>query len=100
MGLSSMCDGTFADAEGACVACNVDRGDAGPRALLFRQDMLSEFLGSGGYELLWRAAAAKHIVRSPGAEARSMPNRIAVNSIYRMRDDGGLECVRSDTDEE
>ena len=100
MGLSSMCDGTFADADGACVACNVDQGDVGSHALLFRREPLSEFLKSSGCELFWHTAACKHVVRSPGAAAQSKPNRIAAYSVYRMRDDGDLECVWSETDEE
>ena len=100
MGLSSMCDGTFADAGGECVACNVDPGDAGPHALLFRQEPLSEFLKSKGCELFWRTAASKHVVRSHSEAVRSMPNRIAVNTVYRMRDGGGLERVQGDMDEE
>lgn len=100
MGLSSMCDGTFVGADGACVACNVDPGDAGPHALLFRQEPLSEFLKSKGCELFWRTAVSKHVVRSHSEAVRSMPNRIAVNSVYRMRDGGGLERVQGDMDEE
>ena len=100
MGLSSMCDGTFADADGACVACNVDQGDAGSHMLLFRQEPLSEFLKSSGCELFWRTAACKHVVRSSSVAARSKPNRIAANSVYRMRDGGRLECAWSETDEE
>ena len=100
MGLINMSDGTFCDATGACVACDVPAGEAGAHALLFRQDTLARFLESNGYELFWHTAASKHIVMDIDRAGRGMPSRLAVDSVYRMRGAGGPELVRSDTNEE
>lgn len=100
MNLVNMSDGTFCDAGGECIACNVDAGETGAHALLIRQDPLAQFLASNGYELFWRTTACKQIVMDLGAADGCIPSRLAVNSVYRMRGAGGPELVRSDTNEE
>ena len=98
--LVNMSDGTFCDAGGECIACNVDAGETGAHALLIRQDPLAQFLASNGYELFWRTTACKQIVMDISTADGCMPSRLAVNSVYRMRGAGGPELVRSDTNEE
>ena len=99
MDLVNMSDGTFCDAAGACVACDVPAGEAGAHALLFRQDTLARFLELNGYELFWHTAASKHIVMDIDRAGRGMPSRLVANSVYRMRGAGGPELVRSDANE-
>lgn len=100
MNLANMNDGTFCDTGGECVACNVDMGETSPHMLLFRHDLLTQFLASMGYELFWRTTAYKSIVTDLVTADSGTPSSLAVNFVYRMRGAGGPELVRSDTNEE
>lgn len=99
MNLASMCDGTFSDAGGACIACDVAASKTNPHTLLFRQGPLSEFLASSGCELVWHVVAHKYVIDDSGTAGGGRPGRLAVNSVCRMGGGGRPELVWSDTDE-
>ena len=99
MNLASMCDGTFSDASGACIARDVAANKTNPHALLFRQDPLSKFLLSSGYEMVWHVVAHKYVIDDSGTTGGGKPGRLAINSICRMKGGGRPELVWSDTDE-
>lgn len=99
MNLASMCDGTFSDAGGACIACDVAASKTNPHTLLFRQGPLSEFLASSGCELVWNVVAHKYVIDDSGTAGGGKPSQLAVNSVCRMRGGGKPKLVWSDTDE-
>ena len=99
LNLASMCDGTFGDTDGTCIALDVAASKTNPHTLLIRQDPFSKFLASSGCEVVWNVVAHKYIIDDSGTAGGGRPGRLAVNSVCRMKGGGRPELVWSDTDE-
>ncbi len=78
-------DGLFYDRVGNMVAQDPSIRMAGPQALLMDKNLLSEFLNSKGYRLVWIVRGEKNI-RGDRRRGEDMPGWMEISGYMRMKD--------------
>ena len=78
-------DGRFFDRAGNIVAQDPSARTAGPQALLLDKDLMTDFLNSEGYRLVWTLLGEKDVL-IPGGGDENWPGRMEISGYMRMKD--------------
>lgn len=78
-------DGRFFDRAGNLVAQDPSIRTAGPKALLVDKKLMTDFLTSNGYRLVWTLLGEKEVL-SPRESDESWPGRMEISGYMRMKD--------------
>ena len=78
-------DGRFFDRAGDMVAQDPSARTAGPQALLMDKELMTDFLNSEGYRLVWTLLGEKDVL-IPGGRDEIWPGRMEISGFMRMKD--------------
>ena len=78
-------DGLFFDRAGNIVAQNPSTRTAGPQALLMDKELMTDFLNSKGYRLVWTLLGEKDVLIPRGRD-ENWPGRMEISGYMRMQD--------------
>ena len=78
-------DGRFFDRAGDMVAQDPSTRTAGPEALLMDKRLMTDFLNSKGYRLVWTLLGEKDVL-SPKGRGENWPGRMEISGYMRMKD--------------
>lgn len=78
-------DGRFFDRADNLVAQDPSIRTAGPKALLVDKKLMTDFLNSNGYRLVWTLLGEKEVL-SPTESDESWPGRMEISGYMRMKD--------------
>ena len=78
-------DGRFFDRAGNMAAQDPSTRTAGPQALLMDKELMTDFLNSKGYRLVWTLLGEKE-VRGHWGRDKNWPGRMEISGYMRMKD--------------
>jgi hypothetical protein len=88
-------DGVFCDLSGKDIAFDPAANEAGPHALLVRQDEFDKFLSKNNLSLLWTILGAKEGMNS-GTSHAEWNGEMRINGLYQFVDGTALGMFRTE----
>jgi hypothetical protein len=91
----SACDGIFCDLSGKDIAFDPAAKEAGPHALLVRQDEFHEFLSENDLSFFWTILGAKQGMNS-GRSHDDWNGELRINGLYQLVEGEVLGTLRTE----